>query len=254
MFNRYGKFLGVFIGMVLVSGLSMTANAQDDTIGINPISVMLSSDNPVAVVRVTNRSNDPIILNSKLFNWERKAKQDVSITPYTGKELTMTPPVARLNSKAKQIIRVGLVGKMHLDKEALYRLYVTEVASQPKAANVGKDKRSVAVKMSIRLGIPVYVQPENPVRRLAWDVKRTGKTVKVKLSNLGNTHVKVLQLNLTKNDFKDPINTVDVAESIFAGESGEWTVNIPQGQDREKLKLRLIVDDSTPVSGKEFNL
>jgi len=251
------KIFRILAGIILMLGMPLIVRAAGgDGFAVNPMSVMISPTQPIQTLVVTNESTRPVLFDAKMYTWERNDKID-SYTPAVTKDVIVTPPVMRIMPNGKQVMRVGLTKVPSLQKESLYRLYLTEIPSKesldPNASQ--NNKRAAAIVVAMRIGIPVYIQPVNPVRKLSWDVQRIDKGIRVRVLNLGNTHIRISKITATLQNSSEPIAEVATYEKIFAGElSSEWILNIPANQSGA-LKISAITDMDTPLdAGKDYAL
>lgn len=156
---------------------------------VNPIRVSLSASQATAVLRVTNSSSTPTVIQVQTVAWSQEKNQDV-YTP--SRALLATPPIFTLAPGSEQVVRVGTRAAPDAKLETPYRLFLTEVPPAPQAGERG-------VQIALRIGIPVFVEPAVPLAPvLKWTATRlAGNQLQINADNTGNAHVEILKLTLS---------------------------------------------------------
>ncbi|MFC0444235.1 molecular chaperone [Pseudidiomarina halophila] len=170
--------------LILIMGLFVSFPSQADTLGVSPVRVTLSAQNPVASITVKNASDRPKSIQLRLYNWQHEG-QKTQLT--ATKDLIAAPPIAVIPANQTQIVRVGLRIKPDSEIEKSYRLMIEEL---PPKDNVG-------IAMTLRISIPVFIAPEKAAQnKLNWRVEHRDDSSFLVVENSGTAHAKINQLSL----------------------------------------------------------
>ena len=176
-----------------------------------PTRVDLGPDARSAVVTLQNDGSDAVMLQVQTFAWPRSpASGDLEPT----RELIAVPPVFELAGNGKQIIRVALRGPVPADREQAYRLLVTEV---PRGGG-----SATGVRFALRLSLPVFVAPPEAAALPAWSVLTTAGKPMLELDNRGSAHLQVRRIVVRAPGKPQPIQTIEAATYLLAGQSQAW--------------------------------
>ena len=164
---------------------------------VNPIRVTLSAAQDTGVLRVTNSSDSPTVVQMQIVAWSQENGQDV-YTP--SRALLATPPIFTVAPGSQQVVRIGMRTAPAARQEICYRLYLTEVPPAPQPGFRG-------VQIALRIGIPVFVEPAVATSpALQWSAKRlSADTLKITAANNGTAHAEILKLTVTTPDHSTPL-------------------------------------------------
>lgn len=172
----------------------------------SPIKLFFETGVKTAALKIINEKEEKLTVELEAFEWTQDADGKDRYAP--AKDIVFFPKIAVIKKGAEKIIRVGYEGK-RTDMERAYRLYVQEVpVSRPGEA---------PVKMTLRMGIPIFVKPAKELRQLSLDkIDVADAGLKVSVANAGNSHALVRRVRATG---------VDVAkDTVFSREIGGWYV------------------------------
>lgn len=209
---------------------SSSVSAWAGSILVSPVHVRLSSDNPTAVVKVTNQNKTPTVMQMSEFVWSQTANGKRVLKPT--RSLLATPPIFTLPAGGTQVVRVGLRVKPNASRETSYRLLLAEVPPKPAPG-------AVSLQIALRFSIPVFVAPSHGVAmpKLAWSASRIADNkVTVTVKNTGNAHARLMQLSLGTSDKGPSLAKIDPGLGyILPGTTLSWTVKLSSslkpGQD-----------------------
>lgn len=168
---------------VLALGVAV-AEAAAASFVVNPVRVSLAASQRVIALTVRNNGSAPVRVQAQPMRWSAQGEADHYETT---DQLLVSPPLFALEPGATQIVRVGLRNPRTGPLEQTYRLYLTEVPGP-----VGADFQGLA--MTLRLGIPIFVQPAVAVRpALTGELTRVAKGFELKIVNRGLAHARLIE-------------------------------------------------------------
>lgn len=228
--------------------------------GVTPMSITLSGKEAIKSLILANSSSNYIMLDSKIFRWQKIDGTDF-YTPDTSKAVMVIPPVFRLNARSNQMLRIALLSRLPRSQEIMYKVFLTESASsgdlrsQLIKQNDTNSTQKEEVKLNFRVGIPIYVLPDNPFRKLIWQVKNDGEKIKIHIINQGNAHVKIIRIYTSPLDQSNTTLTqVEPFASIYPSEtSREFTLLTPPS-NKGRIQIHVVTDPETPAIGTHFDL
>lgn len=172
-----------------------------------PVRLYLDARTKTAVLRVTNDGDEKVTVQLEAVSWAQDSEGKDIYEPT--KDIIFFPKIADIEKGEEKIIRVGYEGKKALSDEKTYRLFIQELpVSKP---------GEVAIKMAIRLGLPVFVAPEKAVKQGViekMDISEGSLLVRVR--NKGNSHIIISRIKAKGID--------DSGADAFAAESAGWYV------------------------------
>lgn len=186
------------------------------SLGINPVKLTLSSQNPTQVITVRNDGDQSTVMQVELAAWSQAGGQEV-YTPT--RELLATPPIFTLPAGASQIIRVGLRRAPDEKTELAYRMFLQEVPPPPKPDAVG-------LQVALRISVPVFVVPAHPVTSvLHWQALRLdGRTMKIGVTNTGGGHDHLSAYKIYRSGSANPFLAQKLFVYLLPGTAHYWTL------------------------------
>ena len=126
--------------------------AQAGQIRISTVRIDLSDKQPAATVTITNDGAGKSLVQIRAMSWTQDGGKDVQDVT---SQLIVTPPMAEIEPGARQMIRVGFVGKRQTPAEGAYRLQVEEVPRQD-------EDQQHNVETYLRISVPIFVAAATP--------------------------------------------------------------------------------------------
>jgi len=213
--------------------LSTSAFAEFE---LNKVRSFLSIKNTIDTFKVTNPDKTKVAdLQAQISVWTQKDGQDI-YTPTT--DLIVAPPMMKIPPKKTQLLRVGWRQPTPLLVEKTYRLFLQEITPL-------KPLEQTGVNVRLRLNIPIFITPAEPLYQLQWQVlSLSGNQLKVGVRNTGNVHVQVLRANLKTAD-GTVVGANDSAFTLLAGQGTQIAFNM---NNTATKSLQLIADtDYVPM-------
>jgi P pilus assembly chaperone PapD len=118
--------------------------------------------------------------------------------------------------------------------ERAYRVFITELAS-PQA----ETQDVVAIRMRLRIGIPVFVAPTAGLPTATLDFVESmmvDNQVFMRFRNNGNMHVKVTEVQYSTPGLADKVVTPALLY-VLPGQTGYLPVALPDGESVGKVTL-----------------
>jgi fimbrial chaperone protein len=184
------------------------ADAAAASFLVNPTRVSLSSEQRVIALKVTNNGTQPVRVQAQPTRWLLKDNEDQYLST---DELLVNPPLFGLEVGATQIVRVGLRNARAKDREATYRLFLTEVPGP-----VGPDFKGLT--MTLRLGIPIFVLPAQRLSpELEGQITAIGEGLQLTVSNSGSAHARLIEAVFSDANAQE-LGRMPLARDVLPGQ------------------------------------
>lgn len=168
--------------------LLFAAVAPAASFNVAPVSVALGSGADSGVLEFTNTGSERAAIQVTPVEWRQDADGNDQYTP-TG-SLIAVPPIFELAPQETQLVRIGLLDQSTQPGERTFRLFFEELP-------VETERDSAAVRMRLRIGVPVFVGTGRDAATLTVKSIETGESgTRVQLANDGIHHVKLLDLSV----------------------------------------------------------
>ncbi|MBY0502034.1 MAG: fimbria/pilus periplasmic chaperone [Alphaproteobacteria bacterium] len=208
------------------------------------MSLQLSAKDKISSLKVTNVSDEPVVLQMELKDWQQENGEDINTLT---RDIIISPPIAKIGPQERQIFRLTVRKKHSSDEEKAYRVFLNEVP-QPTTM----QKSSIQTLLSISL--PLFIKPNqlvssNPI----WSISRGEKNIiQVSLENKGNEHLKITKIRLQEGNKTKPLVEKEALDYILPLKKKGWNLALPtsfkgkevlvcietsQGELSEKLQL-----------------
>jgi fimbrial chaperone protein len=222
--------------------LGATASASASTYAVNPTQVVLSARTASRLVTLRNASKDPLRFQITTFRWDQTPRGEMVLEPT--RDIVVYPSLLTVAPGEERTIRVGFTGVVG-GKEATYRIFVEELPPASPQANP-----DAGVRMLTRMGIPVFIQPQQPAGSIELSPLRLqGSRVTFSLRNTGNVHVLPQRVRLHGTNRSGAATVAqDVASwYVLAGGVRDYEVEIPAAlcADLSSLSAKVQVGDAT---------
>ncbi|WP_392553573.1 fimbrial biogenesis chaperone [Orbus wheelerorum] len=139
----------------LIFALFFSLCSFANNIIINGTRFIFSSDDKEITINMTNAANRPAIAQAWLDNGDPKETPGTIIVPFQ-----ISPPVARVEAKAGQALRIKLIDKYSLptDRESLWWLNILDI---PPMNKVEDEKDKNTLQLAIRSRFKFIYRPIN---------------------------------------------------------------------------------------------
>lgn len=211
-------------------------NTYAASLDVSPVSLQLSTDNPLGVLSLKNTDDASVLIQIKQVKWSQKNGTDV----YEKTDnLIVTPPVLSIPPKESKIVRIGSLAQINPGEEASYRLLLQEVPKR-----VLKKISGHGVRMVLHISLPVFIKPTNEIKKLSWraTTQNGQKTIVVNASNKGNVHVSVYKFKFYTSNQATPLLTKEVLTPILSHQTGKWVFDLPKPLVGQSVKMITTTD------------
>lgn len=189
--RRRGTRLGVALLLTLVNVLAAAEAGRASTFSVSRTRIVLSAKTRSEVLTVQNDSAEPVRLQLSVFAWTQGADGRIVLAPT--RDIVFFPPLIALAVGERRNVRVGTTEPPGAS-ERTYRIFVEELPPVGPAPGVAPGQ----VRVLMRLGIPIFVQPATPVGGTRIDGLRLERGVLAfDLRNTGNVHVVATTVRVT---------------------------------------------------------
>ncbi|WP_440453231.1 fimbrial biogenesis chaperone [Psychrobacter sp. ASPA161_9] len=207
---------------IIFSLLLSGSGAMASGLQVSPISLNLQARENASGLTLSNSSDEAINAQVRVYQWSQDETGD-QLTPSRG--LLASPPMIKLNSSDKQLVRIIRAKAPPQGMEASYRILVNELPSKSPDQKAG-------LQFAISYSLPVFVQPVGTVKtspQLQWhySLQPDGEQITLRVHNSGNGHAKLIGLSV--------VDTAGTSVNIHQGLLGyvlpdatmNWTLKIP---------------------------
>jgi chaperone protein EcpD len=204
----------VFRSLISAFSLILLCSNAYASIVITGTRVVYPADAKEVSVKISNKGQAPVLIQSWMDNGDTKAKPDQIKVPFV-----LTPPINRVEPGSGQTLRIrGLPNTLPADKESIFWLNVLEIPATPKDQVSEKDNY---LQVAFRSRIKFFYRPKG----LAGSPKAAATDLK--WSSAGNgLHV--------KNNSPYYISLVDVT---VGGKKVDGKMLTPFGDDNYALAV-----------------
>jgi fimbrial chaperone protein len=190
-------------------------------LSITPTRLVLSAEQPVGVLTLTNPNDMPTLIHLKIMRWTQERGKD-HYQPT--EDILATPPVFELPPHKSQVIRFAIQNQINPRSEQAYRVYLREVVTQTKIFRHLNSQLKVALSISV----PVFIHPEVVERKFVWSAKWSdNQHLQIQLHNTGNITLFTNQWQLFSAN-KPLSHKKTVFSYIQPGQSEAWTIKASQ--------------------------
>jgi fimbrial chaperone protein len=185
-----------------------------------PLAVMLDSEPRRGTLTIVNAGDEKVTVQLQLMKWSQGADGADVYEPT--KDLVFYPQIFSISAGKQGIVRVGYetVGAFSVEKS--YRLFVQELPTTTPGKSV--------VKVAMRVGIPVFVVPKDPLPTLSMERARVESGIfLVTIANSGNSHAMIERIVVSgldaggKPTFKKELN----GWYVLPGSSRSFPIDLP---------------------------
>lgn len=217
--------LAVFLLAVLFLVPEVLADFQ-----VQPISMTLSAREKSGVFSVINNGSDKIDfqVSAKVWSQDENGKDVYADT----EDIIFFPKVMTVEPNSQRAIRIGMKTPPSA-REKTYRLFVQEIPTPRKAADVEVQKKVRAgVTIAFRFALPIFIRPLKPQE--SYEIERVevaGSAVKAMVKNTGNVHVKLRSVTFSGKDAdgKEIFSKEIAGWYVLNGLSNPYIADIPKG-------------------------
>jgi fimbrial chaperone protein len=189
--------------------------AAAGAIELSPVRVDLTAVVRIGALTVRNTGTTESLMQVTLLAWDVHTPDQYGAR---SDDLVVTPTTFVLQPGAQQVVRLGLRGAPPGTLEAAYRLIIEEVPA-------AQSPPSTGTQLLVRHDVPVFVAPRVPVVRAMQAAAGCGPQASdLLLRNIGNVHIKVLQVALTDRASQAMLSQWTTFDYLLPGGSRSWAL------------------------------
>jgi fimbrial chaperone protein len=213
--HLFKKLLYIFLTLLWES------DCYSADMGLQPLGAQLSSRQPIASFTLTNRSSEPMLIQTHVYAWTQQQGQDIYNSTH---DLLVTPPIISIPPGQEQLLRIGWLNPFPQQQEQAYRLYIQQISTNPSIHNESKN----GVMISLRIGLPVFIQPtlESKPQLSGYIQTRKNNQIRVSIKNTGNAHAKIVRIELVNNEQLLPV--IETFKYILPHQTQSWLIKKPK--------------------------
>lgn len=212
------------------------AAARSASLEVVPTAVELPAKGGAAQMRLVNHGDAPVEVQVEAFAWAQNGTETLS----DSEDIVLSPPQARLNPHAFQIVRLMVAPASDAGTERAFRVVVTQLPD-PKSAEMG-------ARVLLQFSVPLFAgDGALPASRLAWTLRRAGGELSLQVRNSGTRRAKFTKLELVSAQGERRAVSPQPLVYVLAGATRSWT---PAGPAGEGIHLEGFDD----VAGKRFSV
>ncbi len=229
-------------------------DAKASAFTVTPVRIFLGQGTTSALLTVRNDSTEPIRFQISLRTWNQAPDGDMQLSDTN--DLVFFPTMMELRPAEEKKVRVGSAFKSAVTTERSYRIFFEELppAQVNTAANAGTGAQ---VRVLTKMGIPIFVQPPNPVVKgeLA-NISVGNRALSFDVRNVGNSFFTVNAATVTGLSKSGAVTFAKQQDGwyVLAGGTRHFQFEIPAescaGTDRIKVDVASSLSDEkgTPSS------
>jgi len=213
---------------------------------VSPVQVVLSGRRMSAMVRVVNESADVARLQVTAFAWEQAPDGEMRLSPT--EDLVFFPALFELAAGGDRSVRIGVTAAAQ-GVERSYRVFFEELPAP------ASESTAPTVRMLLRMGVPVFVEPAGPRRTSAIaGVTLAASELSWTVRNTGNAHFTLEHVTVEGLDD----NSAQVFRRQFEGwyvlAGGERAFGLKLGDDECRSARRVRITAATDAGGAEATI
>lgn len=210
----WSKYQTILLGMML----SMAAlGSHAAGLQVSPTNLSLPANQRAGIINLTNISNEPIVVQTRVYRWEQDSQGKDILT--ASNDIVASPPMVKLAAESTQQFRI-IRAKPAGSSEEAYRLIIDELPSP-------EQKPKKGLQFMLRYSLPVFInQIANPEPSLQWQVQNApnGKTL-LTIKNMGTSYAQLSNLTLVSNQKEQKLIS-GLAGYVLPNKTGQYTLDI----------------------------
>jgi len=155
---------------------------------ITPVRIYMTPKDRAVAVTITNDGDSPVVLQADLHVWTQtpEGADELALT----EDLILSPPIIKLNPKARQVVRLARLKPADASRQLIYRLILRELPE------IGAPKDSgIQVPIALALSMPVFITPPPAKPEVACGASRTdAQSIAVSCANSGSAYAQVREI------------------------------------------------------------
>jgi fimbrial chaperone protein len=168
--------------------LAAVHSALAGVFSVTPVRIYMTPRDRAVAVTITNDGDSPVVLQADLHQWTQtpEGNDELVLT----EDLILSPPIIKLASKARQVVRLARLKPADASRQLIYRLILRELpeVTAPKG-------NTVQVAIALALSMPVFITPPPAKPDIACGASRAdAQSIAVSCANSGSAYAQVREV------------------------------------------------------------
>lgn len=175
-----------------------------------PVDPVIEADRSAGALWLENRGDSPVVMQIRTFHWTQADGEDQFEEQG---DVEVSPPMARIQPGARQLVRLISDQAARAPGESAYRVVVDEVPTRLEddasaAPDSGAAHHSAGIRFRMRYSIPLFIyapledgtklEPKGVVQ-LRCSLVNHGERTLVRLTNEGRIHARLVDVSFDVN-------------------------------------------------------
>jgi fimbrial chaperone protein len=234
--SRVTILLGICLGSLLLGA----APALASTFQVSPVRLPLTASSSNGLLTVKNQSKETLRFQVTGFAWSQDQAGQMVLSPTT--DIVFFPTMLSLKPGDSRNLRVGAAIPFGAS-EKTYRLFVEELPPVDASGTVN------AVRVLMKMGIPVFLEASKPVATPAIDALGVqGQKLLFALQDTGNTHFFTKRVHVSAlGEAGQSLFEQDLPGwYVLAGGSRSYSLDLPRSACKaSRIQVRVETDATT---------
>lgn len=217
------RFAQCFLGLLGMALMALAGGASADEWSVSPLILELGGTVKSGVFSVRNLGAVEKTFSVVVKQWGQDA-EGRDLEAESG-DLIFFPPTLVVPPGDYAVVRIGARNPI-AETERAYRVYVSEV---PLPRDDG-DQQGTTMRIVLRIGLPVFIQPRQKVSRLQIELQEEQGGIAARVSNPGNSHVRADEVRFRGLDAEgnEKFSRTLGERYVLAGVSRSYRLRIPR--------------------------
>lgn len=222
------RILGALPAIVCLGGICLMSSGVHAaaTVLIWPIDPVLTADKKATELWIENQGVNASTMQVRIVRWQQ---EDGHERYQQQQDVVASPPILRVGSGGKQLIRLIKQAPVPQGKELAYRIIIDEIP-QPTASNQPQIGLKLQMRYSIPLfvygqGMPVAAEGTNHVlvdsRNLSWNTTTLDGKPAIEVRNRDLVHVRLSQVSVRQGGSEREV-APGLLGYVLPGQSRSW--------------------------------
>lgn len=234
------KTFVIFAVSILAVAINIQSAQATASMLVWPIDPIIEPNRNGGSVWLENRGRKDAVMQVRVLRWQQKNGEDLLEDQ---SEVVASPPIMRIASGARQMVRLVVTDKAQRRGEGAYRIVIDEVPARLEGDTQAQAHKAAAmINFKMRYSIPLFVYgADSPYASLkdkpdALDIKcrfmHENGTAYITLTNNDHIRAQLIDLSFKKNDATKLIRQ-GLAGYVLPGAQMKWPVEAADNTQSE---------------------
>jgi fimbrial chaperone protein len=175
------------VGLV---ALAVPAESWAGVFSVTPVRIYLSPRDRAVAVTVTNDGDEELVMQADIYTWKQKPGGEDDLV--LSEDLVLFPPILKLAPKARQVVRLAMMGTPPVERQGTYRLIMREIPEAKQA------EKNIQLQVALAFSLPVFITPPNVKSRLDCTAERSAAdAVRIACANSGLAYAQPREVSVS---------------------------------------------------------